>query len=68
MSDKISRLGVKFPKGPKLYSKIKVNFKLNSYNNTCQKTDRLKFRDFVHNTFDMTGDVLMDGSMDVQVY
>jgi hypothetical protein len=36
MSDKISRLGVKFPKGPKLYSKIKVNFKLNwySYNNT----------------------------------
>ena len=31
MSDKISRLRVKFAKGPKLYSKIKVYFKLYSY-------------------------------------
>jgi hypothetical protein len=30
-----------------------------------QKMDRLKFRDILHNTFDMTDDVLMDGSMDV---
>ena len=30
--------------------------------------DRLKFRDILHNTFDMTDDLLMDGSSGIFIF